>query len=537
MNMADKEMTVVGTSPLNKVLFWLGVVFLTLVIYDFDDLAFKGPYGMHQWRQCDAYSMTLNYAKEDRSLFQPTMHFQHGTGGGNAAGEFPLTYYLNGKLWAHTGTLPWTLKWTHLGLLLMGCWCLFRLLTQLISDKMAMAVTWFTMSSGLLAFYGPNYLVNAAGLGLVFAGWWWAYRWWCSRCTSRMALLQMVAYLTLAVLFRPTMGLAWVPLGLAWFGAQRRVPWIVAIGLPLVLGVAWVMWTKEYNRIHGSTYFLTDLRPIWDSASVSKVWGDFTSIVLPEWYRGFTLACIAIWISVTLVQTQRLRTAIGRWLGWSAAGLAAGCTAYVLLWYNNLYVHDYYLIELQVLMPVGLAWSVHRWENRDKRTPPVWLALMALAFVVQLADASLRTRLKHRRVGGYLAKHMLSQEDKDRWAWHHWDQGRRFANAEIWEQTLRDLGIQRNALVMSFTDTSPNISLSLMDQKGFTNLYDSGVKGEDRIALYYGKGARYLVCNNDQWHRAYRRSPWLTHELVQKGNFWVFDLSLSEAAADFTKNH
>ena len=47
---------------------------------------------------------------------------------------------------------------------------------------------------------------------------------------------------------------------------------------------------------------------------------------------------------------------------------------------------------------------------------------------------------------------------------------------------------------MSFTDTSPNISLSLMDQKGFTNLYDSGVKGEDRIALYYGKGARYLVC-------------------------------------------
>ena len=79
MNMADKEMTVVGTCWRNKVLFWLGVVFLTLVIYDFDDLAFKGPYGMHQWRQCDAYSMTLNYAKEDRSLFQPTIHFQHGT--------------------------------------------------------------------------------------------------------------------------------------------------------------------------------------------------------------------------------------------------------------------------------------------------------------------------------------------------------------------------------------------------------------------------------------------------------------------------
>ena len=177
----------------------------------------------------------------------------------------------------------------------------------------------------------------------------------------------------------------------------------------------------------------------WD-ASVQKFEGDFTSIVFLEWYRR-TLACIAIWISVTLIGTRRPRTALGRWLGLDPLD-SATVHGYVLLWYKILR-HDYYLIELQVLMPIGLAWSVHAVGRiRTNERSPVWLALIPMAFVVQLADASLRTRLKHRRVGGYLAKHMLSQEDKDRWAWHHWDQGRRFANAEIWEQTLRDLGIQ-----------------------------------------------------------------------------------------------
>ena len=60
------------------------------------------------------------------------------------------------------------------------------------------------MSSGLMAFYGPNYLVNAAGLGLVYVGWWEAYKWWQTGCTARKPQALMVLAFTLALLFRPT---------------------------------------------------------------------------------------------------------------------------------------------------------------------------------------------------------------------------------------------------------------------------------------------------------------------------------------------
>ena len=192
-------------------------------MYDLGHVGDKMPYGMHQWRQCDAYSMALNYAMEPRGLFEPAIHFQHGAGGGEAVGEFPLTYFLNGKLWKAIGLQPWTLRWTHLALLLLGCWCLFRTLSQLASPSSSLALTWLTMGSGLMAFYGPNYLVNAAGLGLVYVGWWEAYKWWQTGCTARKPQALMVLAFTLALLFRPTMALGLIPPALAVFGTQTVV--------------------------------------------------------------------------------------------------------------------------------------------------------------------------------------------------------------------------------------------------------------------------------------------------------------------------
>ena len=132
-----------------KMVFWIGAMFLVFAVYDLGHVGDKMHYGMHQWRQCDAYSMALNYAMEPRGLFQPAIHFQHGAGGGDAVGEFPLTYFINGKLWKAIGIQPWTLRWTHLALLLLGSWCLFRTLSQLASPSSSLALTWLTMGSGL----------------------------------------------------------------------------------------------------------------------------------------------------------------------------------------------------------------------------------------------------------------------------------------------------------------------------------------------------------------------------------------------------
>lgn len=528
MKRADSKFQLRRAKPAANLLFWCGLIFLVFFVYDFSGVALKGPYGMHQWRQCDAFSMALNYAKESHGLMRPQMHFQHGSGGGEAAGEFPLTYYVNAQLWRLTGVQPWTLRWTHFAFLIFGFWCLFRVAAQWLSDRGALAVVALTASSGVMAFYGPNYLVNAAGLGLIFSAWWWAYAWWASNMRNARSLVCMVISLTLAVLFRPTMFLGFLPLGGVLLASSKWKQWFAALAFPVVVGLGWVVWAKTLNAQNDSVYYLTTIRPFWASPAMAEVWRAFREDVLPQWYHPYVIGLAGISIPVTLFGTSRLKTRSDALLGWSFFGGLLASMLYVALWFDNLNVHDYYLIELQMLVPVMAVWMGQRWSSKLRALPGVVGVGMALVVAFQCVDAGLRTRMKHRPMGGWVYEQIIPSRERDIWAWFHWDQRQRFGNASAWTTTLRGVGIERDDLVISVTDASPNISLSLMDQKGYTDLYDDAFQGDERIAHYVAKGAAFLVCNDPNWYEAHKGSRWLTNQMTQRGNFRVFDLLNSD---------
>ena len=60
------------------------------------------PNLLHQWRQCDGLSMSLNYFEEGMEYFSPKIHFQHSEDG-RAVGEFPVLYFANALVWKVTG--------------------------------------------------------------------------------------------------------------------------------------------------------------------------------------------------------------------------------------------------------------------------------------------------------------------------------------------------------------------------------------------------------------------------------------------------
>jgi hypothetical protein len=94
---------------------------------------------------------------------------------------------------------------------------------------------------------------------------------------------------------------------------------------------------------------------------------------------------------------------------------------------------------------------------------------------------------------------------------------------------MRDYGITRESRIISVPDPSPNITLSLLDQKGFTNLYDENMTGDDRIRFYVEKGAVYLVCNSKDWWEERGDSEWLQHPIIRVHDLVVFDLLNSAA--------
>ena len=511
--------------------------FLLVLVYLLPEVAVKGPYGMHQWRQCDAYSLAVNYFQEDRSMAEPIMHFVHGSANGEAVGEFTGTYWLNAQLWKAIGFHPWTMRWTHLLLWLAGLVSLYLLGREWIGWKASAWVVSLVMVSPLMTYYGPNYLVNGAGLGLVYVGWWWAYR--LNRNGEWKALLIAVAALCLALLFRPTMAIGFAPLGLAFFRTRYKWQWMVLLLLPILVAGTWVAWSQSYNARMQSLYFCTTIRPIWESADPLVTWRTFREMMVPQWYHRFVLwsgvigvlsGSVLMWRNLELtLQSKRA------YLGISALILVFALLAYFLLWFSNLDVHDYYLIEFQLAVPVVLAWLFYKPEQWLLHTRTRWALLtVALPFLLlfQSVESSLRTRMKHAELHGWLSELFIPAREREVWNWFHWDYERRLGSISGLKEHLRSLGIERQDRVMSVPDPSSNITLSLMDVKGFTDLYDDAFSGDERIAHYVARGATVLVCNDDDWWENHAGSPWLTAPLSGYQSFRLFDLVASEAFVD-----
>ena len=93
----------------------------------------------------------------------------------------------------------------------------------------------------------------------------------------------------------------------------------------------------------------------------------------------------------------------------------------------------------------------------------------------QAVEAGLRTRMKHTAPKGWLSEQFIPARERDIWSWFHWDYDRRLGSIEGMGEHLRSLGIERTDRVISVPDPSPNITLSLMDVRGFTDLYDDGL--------------------------------------------------------------
>jgi hypothetical protein len=517
------------------------VLFILVLVYRLPHVADQLPYGMHQWRQCDAYSLALNYFEEDRPINRPAMHFIHGASDGEVVGEFTGTYWLNAQLWKSIGLHPWTMRWTHLLFWLAGIWALYLLCREWLGKKSSAWIVSVVMVSPLMAFYGANYLVNGAALGLVYLGWWFAY------CYFQKGELKawVISFLviTLALLLRPTMGIGLVPLGFAFFQTRFRWGWLGILIFPLLVTGLWVVWSQGMNDRAESIYYCTTIRPLWNAMDPIATWRSFKESMVPEWYHRFVLWSGLIGgVTSGFLMLRKLDFRMDSprfFLGLSVLGLLVLLIVYVLLWFSNLDVHDYYLIEFQLFVPIFLAWLLYRPEEWLASERIRWgLACFVLPtfLLFQSVDSSLRTRMKYKNPSGWLSEQFLPERERDIWSWFHWDYNHRFGDIQGLGKHLKSMGLHRQDRIISVPDPSPNITLSLMDIRGFTDLYDDDLVGDDRIAHYVARGASVLVCNDKTWFENHVDSPWLTFPLDGFESFLLFDLRRSQAYVDSVNN-
>ena len=90
---------------------------------------------------------------------------------------------------------------------------------------------------------------------------------------------------------------------------------------------------------------------------------------------------------------------------------------------------------------------------------------------------------------------------------------------------LRSLGIKRNDLVYSTPDGTINVTLYLMDQKGFSDFYIGGLPEEKRIETVQSLGVKYLIINDSALYKKTFLVPFLKHKVGAYKNVAIFDLT------------
>jgi len=489
------------------------VVFLALIglmtlAYGFPEIASLRPQGLHQWRQADCLSITLNYAQDDLPFLEPELHYQTQITSGKGMSEFPIMYWFNGQLWKHYGQNEPMYRGLIFGLFLLA---LFRLHLKLKERDRWVSVLIPTLlfTSPILAYYGFNFINNVPAFSVAILGATYLYDYW-----NRQRIAPLVVgmlFIGLAGLLKITSAALFLTLIASYLATSitqkgfKKVPFQgVFLLLSLAVFATWFFWygyANQYNEAIEFKPFLIGILPYWEASADLRmtIWANFKNWWFPRWLP-LPLGLSSLLISFSLLF---LWNRITRFFWFLNLFQILGWTAYFLLFFKVFDNHDYYLIN-------SLVWPLTTWiivfQETKKRSQKVKrvLAMTTLAFIIS---------------GIWITHGQMN------WALTGWRNGHitKTQDFETIEPWLRDKGIGRTDLVLVVPDPSINISLYLMNQKGWTRFY-TGLNNAKAIDERIDQGAKYLFVHTDEWREKEYLQPYMKNKVGRYGQIDVFKL-------------
>ncbi|MEX2596528.1 MAG: hypothetical protein WEC59_06305 [Salibacteraceae bacterium] len=437
------------------------------------------PSGIHQWRQTDGASMALMFHQEGNSLFKPMIHNQLGDDGG-AGGEFPITYYAAGKLYQWFGVHEWFLRIIHFSCFFLGLMVFLYYTSDFIQPKLlALFPLVLGASSPTLMYYSVSFLTDTPAVGLAMAATGLALHALHSDRHRKGTILLSGILFILAGLLKISLLLPFFALISALlfiylfdktknlYNLRNILTVFVLVLLPVA---AWYIYISSYNEAHESAYFTTKITPIWNipkaelAIITERFFNDWVEVFLPSPLR-WSLIASPILVVVFFRHIPRI-------LGLSTLFLTLGTLLYIPMFYIALGDHDYYFIAffpaIFMLITSALIGLVNKLENDKYR----WMVFGLMSILSwQAAGASVKTIKKYYH--GWFNDYNVSESyySLDRFLTEH--------------------GIDRNQKVFSPLDMSPNITLYLMNRKGWTQL--TGIYDTDDLDAVIAKGATYAI--------------------------------------------
>jgi hypothetical protein len=500
---------------------WLFVISLIIIsfIYGYHNIYFLPPQSIHQWRQCDCLSLTLNYYQDGKSFLDPGVHNLGDDGTGRTVSEFPLVYYTIAQLWKVVGYQEFIYRIVVLLIFWVGLLTLFRAFEEMLQDSViAIMAVLLLFTSPTLVYYANSFLSDIPALSFALIGLGYFLRF---LQTSRDKNLYKVAFFySLAGLLKISALLGFIAICCVFLleilkKDREQVVFLKPFrhGFSL-LGVfvcvsIWYVWAYNYNLQYNSGNFLLGTLPIWgmNNEEIDNTLDGIHYHILWDYFRRETQALWILLYIFIIFSFNRAHQVLRNYTIIASLGFMV----FVVLFFSALKDHDYYTTNLFILVPIILITFFDLLRKHYNRIfGSLILKILLLAFLIHNVDFA------RRRITG--------RYDTNSWQNDYYSAGTN-SYREIGPY-LDSIGVTQDTKVLCLSDNTINVSLYLMNRKGWTNY---GIYGDSmKIASKIVQGAEYLFIMDQATFNQYRLESFVNERIGSFNSIDIYRLRLSD---------
>ncbi len=238
------------------------------------------PQGDHAWAQCDRASIALNYFQFNYPFFEPHTHNVAYNPDGIAAGEFPLVPFLVSKLYRYFGFHEYIYRLFTLFFSLVGFFIVFMISRMFLSrtiSQISTSIAWILSPN--LIYYSTGFLPDSVSLSFfALAVYFLIYQ----EVISVKNILLFSLFSSIAVLLKSSVLFLVVAVGfsllvIAYRRGKGKSTLFRSIFLivPFLFCVSWIIYARHSQQLYHSNVFKLGL-------------------LLPNTFQGLLDSCISL---------------------------------------------------------------------------------------------------------------------------------------------------------------------------------------------------------------------------------------------------
>lgn len=515
------------------------IIFIQMLCYNYQTILTIYPRTIHSWRQADCLNFTLNYYNNRATFFEPRVNNVSNLGDSKTASDFPLVQYTVAQIWKVFGKSIMVFKLINLGFLLLGLIYLFKLAFYWTKDYfLSITTTALVYTSPILAYYGPSFINEIQAFGLGSAGFYFTIKWLEEKKQKQFFIL--VSFFLFAGLAKISFFfiyvIAIILIGRDFIANYRTCNkqekkrcffnfWLLLV--PTLICLTWSRYAAYYNSIHYNL-FLVGIKPIWEINAEQRrfILMKIFDEALPQMFSASLLLLIAVFsFSFLIVKIRRFFSET--YLIVLSSAVLFFC--YMILFYQNLDVHDYYYIMLLVIVSIILFLGI---KNINHSYPEIFKNKLTRLFLILLIlvltyQTSVKTWIRiYYNNDSYGKSIFFNKTQIDVYKYILWEDRARFAMLEEITDSLDGFHITKNDTVMVLGDPTSTRALGIIDRVGYTDFNPNTMYVSVPTFIEDKKkhGLKFLFVLNPDLLSDEKLKPYLQNKIYQRNSTSIYKL-------------